>query len=169
MTSVQNSQRKSRSKKQSAEQAIEQMKIKYNHQVLAYHDPKLAHIFSTSCICNVYKFDVEEEKWEKLDCQGTLFVYSRQQQMNENGEVETDPYPYGVMVLNRTSLENFSLGITPTSIANKLGIENMEVTLDDPFIMIATSSGEMFGLWLFYEPDRNSVEQMIQWCLNANI
>ena len=163
----------------------------YNYGVLTLHDPKLAQIFATSSICNVYKYNIDNGEWEKLDCQGTLFVYSRRQDMPTNSsgngkrrrgkkgnasdtqdqqeQQQIDPYSYGLMVLNRLSLENFSLGITPLSVAAKLDLPEMEVKLEDPFIMVEAADGEIYGLWLFHEADRPIVEGMIKWCLNAQI
>lgn len=195
-------QRKSKKSKHSNNnnnnsQSNETSKQAYNYQVLSFHDPKLAQIFATSSICNVYKFNIDSGEWEKLECQGTLFIYSRQlqqqQQQNINANSNTneinnpepnrvadtlssgtidnkvDPYPYGLMVLNRLSLDNFSLGITPDSVAQKYGLPEMEVKLEDPFIMVEAGDGEMYGLWLFHEGDRPLVEGMIKWCLNAQI
>jgi mRNA-decapping enzyme subunit 1 len=216
MPSVQRKSKKSKNSNNNNNnnaQNNETSKQAYNYQVLSFHDPKLAQIFATSSICNVYKFNVDSGEWEKLECQGTLFIYSRQlhqqqqqqQQLdssanakgrsgrnsansnnsniNINSESSTradeanndaadnkiDPYPYGLMVLNRLSLDNFSLGITPDSVATKYGLPEMEVKLEDPFIMVEASDGEMYGLWLFHEGDRPLVEGMIKWCLNAQI
>lgn len=195
----------------------------YNYGVLSLHDPDLAQVFATSSICNVYRYNLELSEWEKLECQGTLFVYSRRQDRSNasnltagsdnkrrtkkqgntntsggNRSVESDgnssdtlslaqqqdqsndqdqsqqnkkqdAYPYGLMVLNRLSLENFSLGITPLSVSTKHNYPEMDVKLDDPFIMIEAADGEMYGLWLFHEEDRPLVQGMIKWCLDAQI
>lgn len=148
-----------------------------NYGVLLLHDPKLAQIFATSSICNVYKYNMNSSEWEKLECQGTLFVYSRRQDMggpnnesNQHGQSQPqDPYPYGIMVLNRLSLENFSLGITPLSISSKYDFPEMDVKLEEPFIMVEATDGGMYGLWLFHEEDRPMVQGMIQWCLDAQV
>lgn len=217
MPSVQRKSKKSKSSNNNSSnntnnaQSNETSKQAYNYQVLSFHDPKLAQIFATSSICNVYKFNIDSGEWEKLECQGTLFIYSRQIQQqqqqqqqidnstnakgrsgrssansstsninsesstsadkgpNDAGDNKIDPYPYGLMVLNRLSLDNFSLGITPDSVARKYGLPEMEVKLEDPFIMVEASDGEMYGLWLFHEGDRPLVEGMIKWCLDAQI
>lgn len=218
----------------------EASKQAYNYGVVSMHDPKLAQIFATSSICNVYKYNVDQDEWEKLDCQGTLFVYSRrqdvqsgnaeadngggesgsgkskrrkkqknnanitatpatttasatdseaqaaellqaiqgggsstaapqeqQQQQQQQPEPESDPYPYGLMVLNRLSLENFSLGIMPHCFAEKYDLPEMDSKLEEPFIMVEGTDGGMYGLWVFQESDREYIQQVIEFCLNA--
>jgi hypothetical protein len=140
----------------------------YNYAVISRHDTKLAQVFFTSAICNVYKFDIEAGEWDKLNCQGTLFIYSRV--ARESSDVgDAKRFPYGLMVLNRLSLDNFILGLTPVSISAKTDEPEMEVELEDPFIMIQAADGAMYGLWLFHEADRSVAETTIAWCLNQQM
>lgn len=196
----------------------ETSKQAFNYGVLRMHDPKLAQIFATSSICNVYKYSMERSEWEKLECQGTLFVYSRQQNVNagaaagatdktqaqgtgkrrkrknpnasqsatptieqqqelqeaapesqpqQQQQPEFDQYPYALTVLNRLSLENFSLGITPLCFSEKYDLPEMDVKLEEPFIMVEGTDGGMYGLWVFHENDRPYIEQVIRFCLDA--
>ena len=67
-----------------------------NHTVLKLHDEQIYQILYTSSICNVYKFDLQDQQWNKVECQGTLFFYKRQDSK------------FGLMVLNRLNLENLA-------------------------------------------------------------
>lgn len=145
----------------------EKSKQAYNYAVLSRHDPKVAQIFFSSAICNAYKFNIEEGEWDKLDCQGTLFIYSRvARDANDVGDAYK--FPYGLTILNRLSLENFTLGISPLCIAQVSGEPEMAVSMEDPFIMVQSADGGMYGLWLFHERDREPVLQTIQWCLDQD-
>lgn len=146
---------------------VDSQKAGYNFAVLQRHDPYLSQLFFTSSICNVYKFSVEDAEWDKLDCQGTLFLYSRAARDGDVGN--TDQYPYGLIVLNRNNADDFSLGIMPLSIAARTGAPEMESKWEDPFIMVQAADGAMYGLWLFTESDRPAVQKTLQWCLNQNL
>jgi mRNA-decapping enzyme subunit 1 len=146
----------------------ESTKISYNYAVLLKHDPYLAQIICSSTICNVYKFNLELAEWEKLNCLGTLFVYSRVAK-TVDAIGDSKKYPYGLIVLNRLNLENFSLGISPVSRSRAASDPEMEVKLEDPFIMVQACDGAMYGLWLFNEADREPVLSTMQWCLSQTI
>lgn len=146
----------------------EEDRQKYNYSVLGRHDPRIYQIFFTSSICNVYKYDLEENQWEKLNCQGTLFIYSRVAR-DPNDIGDTQKYPYALMVLNRLSIENFTLGITPLSLAKEFNDgSEMDINMEDPFIMVQSSDEQMYGLWLFHDQDRERTLTTLQWCLNAD-
>ncbi|CAN6637797.1 mRNA-decapping enzyme subunit 1 [Trichomonascus vanleenenianus] len=137
----------------------------YNYAVLARHDPKIAQVFLTSSICNVYQFDLEDGEWKKLHYQGPMFIYSRAPR-DTNDPGDALKYPYGLFVLNRLGIENFTLGITPTKLTAQSDGQEMQVKYEDPFIMVQASDGAMYGLWLFSEEDRTAVTQTLNWCLN---
>jgi mRNA-decapping enzyme subunit 1 len=136
----------------------------YNYTVISSHDKYLAQIITSSPICNVYKFNIETSEWDKLNCQGSAFIYSRAAKELDSGD--TTKYPYAVIVLNRLNMDDFSLGITPLSVARKTEDLEMEVKYEDPFIMVQGSDGAMYGLWLFNETDRETFRVTIDWCLN---
>lgn len=155
-------------KKSKVKELDDQTRQAYNYAVISRHDSNLAQIFFTSSICNVYKFDIDSGEWDKLNCQGTLFIYSRVAK-DADDVGDSKKFPYGLMVLNRLSLDNFTLGLTPLSISAKSGDPEMEANLTDPFIMIQAADGAMYGLWLFFEQDRPTAVSTISWCLNQSI
>ncbi|ODQ67974.1 PH domain-like protein, partial [Nadsonia fulvescens var. elongata DSM 6958] len=105
----------------------------FNYTVLLRHDPRLAHIFFTSPICNIYKFKVETSEWEKTHYQGTLFIYQRNPIVDSPRLAER--YPFALKVMNRLDSENFTLGLMPTNIVTP-GMNKMNVSLEDTFIMV---------------------------------
>lgn len=146
---------------------VNSARIGYNYAVLSNHDKYLAQIITSSSICNVYKFNIDSAEWDKLNCQGSCFIYSRAPQGSDYGD--TAKYPYGIIVLNRLSMDDFSLGITPLSVAQKTEDLEMEVKYEDPFIMVQGSDGAMYGLWLFNQTDRETFRVTIDWCLKQNL
>jgi hypothetical protein len=143
------------------------LKAGYNYAVLQRHDKHLAQLFFTSSICNVYKFNLEDAEWDKLDCQGTLFIYSRATRDGDIGNTES--FPYGLVVLNRHNSEDFSLGVMPLSVASRKGTPEMEIKWEEPFIMVQSADGAMYGLWIFNEADRPAVQKTLQWCLDQSL
>lgn len=136
----------------------------YNYSVLLRHDPHLAQLFVTSSICNVYRFNIEKSEWDKTNYQGTLFIYSRVEKEGL-GPGNTGIFPYGLMVLNRLSLEDFTLGITPEAISTRQGGPEVAVEMEGNFIMIQAADGVMYGLWVFDETDRQLVLSTLQHCI----
>lgn len=138
-------------------------RLNYNYTVISKLDKYVAQIICSSPICNVYKFNIESGEWDKLNCQGSVFVYSRAAKEDVG---DTLKFPYAVIVINRLNMDDFSVGITPLSIARRTEDLEMEVKYEDPFIMIHGSDGAMYGLWLFNESDRELFRTTIDWCLN---
>lgn len=136
----------------------------YNYSVLLRHDPHLAQLFVTSSICNVYRFNIEKSEWDKTNIQGTLFIYSRVAKEGL-GPGNTGIFPYGLMVLNRLSLEDFTLGITPEVISSRHEGPEVAVEMEGNFIMIQAADGVMYGLWVFDETDRQLVLSTLQHCI----
>ncbi|ANB15419.1 Dcp1p [Sugiyamaella lignohabitans] len=143
-------------------------KQSYNYAVLSRYDPFIAQIICTSAICNVYKFNIEQAEWDKINCQGTLFVYSRAAKSPDNIG-DSQKFPYGLIVLNRLNEYNFSLGVTPLTISKRTGDPEMEFKLEDSFIMAQAADGAMYGLWLFDTKDRETILNTLQWCLSQSM
>lgn len=129
----------------------------FNYSVVSRHDQELSQIFFTSPICEVYQYDSDAGSWNKKDCKGTLFLYSR---------ITHDEYPYAALVLNRQSNDDFKMGITPWATSDKSHLHKMAVELNDNLLVIHASPEEIYGLWLFSEEDRKSCLSLIEWCLS---
>lgn len=164
------------------EEQFQAAKYYLNTHVLRLHDKQLGNIFYTTTVCNIYVFDVETEGWNKSYCQGPLFLYSRITQIkdaendnevfckNEDGTVNYGAFaPYSLMALNRLSLDNFSLAVTPKSIANRLGVETIEIYRDGDFLIVKSPDGIMYGIYLFKEEERKMLLEGIQWCLDVQM
>lgn len=132
-----------------------------NSKVLQRRDSKLSKILLTSPICNVYKYNFSDNDWDRLDVQGPLFVYTRQ---NNDGD-----YPYAAFVMNRLGLEDFYIGLCPKSWSVKHEKAPMRVTLDDPLLMIEECAETTYGLWLFDENDRVKCLKLLEDCLESKV
>ncbi|KAI8369724.1 hypothetical protein BD560DRAFT_330082 [Blakeslea trispora] len=109
---------------------------KLNLEVLKRHDPNISDILDQSAHAVVYKFDTEKTIWEKLGYEGVIFLT----------QGKNAPY-FGLYVLNRLSIENFSLHLTDFE----------EINLTDEFIIYQTSEGVANALWLYEKKDRERI------------
>eukprot|EP00127_Corallochytrium_limacisporum_P004085 Clim_evm30s157 gene=Clim_evmTU30s157 len=85
----------------------------------------------------VYSFKNETGSWEKLDIVGSLFLFQRM----------GNP-PYGLFVLNRQSMQNLIEYVGP----------GFEMSVQDPFMMIRTINGTIYGLWFYEQEDRLRIQ-----------
>lgn len=131
-----------------------------NFNVISRYDPAIKQLVCHTSHCVLYKFNEESEEWVKTDYQGALALYERSSSAISEQEPSPDsqlqqPFKFGIIILNRSSPECFSLGILPES--------GMEVELNDNLIIIRSLSGEIYGLWLFSEEERESLYKTIQY------
>lgn len=171
----------------------ETAKYYLNYGVLALHDSKLGQIFFTTTVCNIYIFDSETEEWNKSYCQGPLFLYSRvvtpQDQENakiksldkNEGEEDDDDgthksnidygsfAPYALIALNRLSPDNFSLAVTPKSIAKKHGVDTVSIYRDGDFLIVQSPDDVTYCIYLYKDEERQSILDGVEWCLNVDM
>ncbi|KAH3902438.1 related to mRNA-decapping enzyme subunit 1 [Saccharomycodes ludwigii] len=85
-----------------------------------------------------------------------------------------DFYNYGLIILNRCNPENFSLAITPNSVINKhklFGKEekqvltNIQIEKNDELLIIKNLLGDVYGLWIYNEEDRETLYTLIKYLL----
>ncbi|KAI5969155.1 DCP1 [Candida margitis] len=131
-----------------------------NFNVISRYDPAIIQLVCHTSHCVLYKFNEESEEWIKTDYQGALALYERSTSSDSEQELSSDSqlqqaFKYGIIILNRSNPECFSLGILPGS--------EMEVELNDNLIIIRSLSGEIYGLWLFSEEERESLFKTIQY------
>lgn len=131
-----------------------------NFNVISRYDPAIKQLVCHTSHCVLYKFNEESEEWVKTDYQGALALYERSTSAGSGQEPSPDshlqqPFKFGIIILNRSSPECFSLGILPES--------GMEVELNDNLIIIRSLSGEIYGLWLFSGEERESLYKTIQY------
>lgn len=161
-------------------EALELYKNTLNHNVIARYDAQVKQLLYSTSHCVIYKFDPAPQEWIKTDYQGTLALYLR----NFSPAVPPRPltrldlqnlFCYGLILLNRHSPENFSIGLLPNHACRTLfphGVENngvreMNVEINDNLIIVKNVLGEIYGLWVFDEDDRQKLYKLIGFCLNG--
>lgn len=78
----------------------------------------------------MYKFSPEANEWEKIQIEGTFFVYTR----------SSHPQ-YGFIVINRLNTNNLIEPIT----------EELEYQDQNPFLLYRNSKGNIYGIWFYGE------------------
>lgn len=160
-------------------------KYNMNYCVLQQHDPKLGQIFYTTTVGSIYIYDNETEEWNKSYCQGPLFLYSRvtdgasnanndnngkNDTLDAEGHADYDKFaPYALMALNRLSMTNFSLAITPRSVAAKHGVETVSIYKDGDFLIVRSPEEVTYCIYLYKEEERKSIIDGVEWCLNVEL
>ncbi|KAG5421911.1 SPT20 [Candida metapsilosis] len=91
-----------------------------NFNVISRYDPAINQLVSHSSHCVLYKFNEESEEWVKTEYQGALALYERnaQNDFEKTSSSESQlqqEFKYGIIILNRSNPECFSLGILPES------------------------------------------------------
>lgn len=75
--------------------------------------------------------------------------------------------------MNRNNPECFSLGLVPNKITqhifpqgvNNMGILSMDVELNGNLIIVKNLLGEIYGLWVFNEAEREKLYRLLEFCL----
>ncbi|KAK9364502.1 hypothetical protein V1509DRAFT_636185 [Lipomyces kononenkoae] len=154
-----------------------------NHTVLARHDPLINDIELTSAHAVLYKFVPDTSAWEKLPCQGVLFVYSRRASTVSNGyyyQNGTDSWEeadeHVLAILNRQSLKSFFLKLEDITDIERLdefvmvrspynAVEPWEVGYED---MTAPKQPDVWGLWIYMSEDRATLEELCRSCISEH-
>ena len=162
------------------QKALDLYKNTLNYNVISRYDAQVKQLLYTTSHCVIYRFEPETQEWVKTDYQGTLALYLR------HFKADVPPRPlceadlqdlfcYGLILLNRLSPENFSIGLLPNNAIKTLfpngvgnnGVREMNVEINDNLIIVKNVLGEIFGLWVFNEDDRRKLFKLIQFCLNG--
>lgn len=173
-----------------------------NFNVIGRYDPKIKQLLFHTPHASIYKWDVERNEWDKLDFQGVLAIYLRDIEgskdsllppveeqnwlvnsstINDNNQANTvlqgrDIYHYGLIILNRSNPENFSLAVIPNSIVNKRKVfnaaedshnplETMGVEMKDDLVIIKSLKHEIYGIWIHTVADRQNVYELLKYLL----
>ncbi|CAO1614460.1 unnamed protein product [Sympodiomycopsis kandeliae] len=123
----------------------------FNIKVLKRHDPQIATIVHSASFVVLYQYDNSTSSWSKTGIEGPMFLYKR----------TISPH-YGMFVLNRNGVENFSVPLTKED----------ELQLTDQFVILRTEEetsleendeGEtIIGVWVFEKDQRQQVGEMMQ-------
>lgn len=175
-------EKKDDQEKISRKKALELYKNTINYNVISRYDPAVKKLLYHTSHSVIYKFDDLTEQWNKTDYQGSLSLYLR------GFQVPAQPgfYPtfqdlqnlfcYGLMLLNRSNPECFSIGLLPNNVTkhyfpqgiNHNGILKMDVELNDTLIIVKNLVGEIYGLWVFNEVDRLKLYKLLEFCLTSD-
>lgn len=144
-----------------------------NFNVVSRYDPKINSVIYSSRHAVAYKFDPETQEWNKLPFQGLLSVYRRANL--EPGAAVPDPHTlgdlcyYGLFILNRTTPQNFVVGITPTQVLRTMNKPVMSVELQGDLVIVQDGEGDVYGIWLFDKGDREKLLLVIQYALDGEL
>lgn len=159
----------------STQDALKLYRNTLNFNVISRYDPAIKQLLYFTSHCVIYKF--QDETWTKTDFQGTLAFYIRDFTMPLGpGSSYQDLqrcFCYGLILLNRSNPECFSLGLLPNVMTrmffpngiNNNGITEMDVELNDNLIIVKNLLGEIYGLWVFNEEDRTKLFKLLDYCL----
>mmetsp|Transcript_6282 Transcript_6282/g.7669 ORF Transcript_6282/g.7669 Transcript_6282/m.7669 type:complete len:256 (-) Transcript_6282:200-967(-) len=114
-------------------------------------DPSITEVIATSSHASMYQFETSAVKWEKIECEGPLFIVKR----------NSDPR-FGLIIANRVGLENFIHGID-----SSFHIELVEPYLIFKSVSNSNESPIIRGLWLSDDNERATIFQVLKKCVKA--
>lgn len=94
-------------------------------------DPYVKEIIDTATHVALYQFNREDNKWEKTEIEGALFIYSR------NGQPQNS-----IIIMNRLNTNNL---VEPV-------VQKLDLQLQSPFLLYRNSRFKIYGIW-FYDKD----------------
>ncbi|KAK6463337.1 hypothetical protein DFJ63DRAFT_114941 [Scheffersomyces coipomensis] len=163
------------------QEALKLYKNTLNFNVISRYDPSIKQLLCSTSYCVIYNFNDESQDWVKSEYQGTLALYLRDFTIPspDHAPQYTDLqnlFCYGIILLNRTNPDCFSLGLLPNKVTehyfpnglNNSDIKEMAVELNDNLIIIRNLLGEIYGLWVFNEEDRAKLFKLLEFCLNGD-
>ncbi|ODV97296.1 hypothetical protein PACTADRAFT_79685 [Pachysolen tannophilus NRRL Y-2460] len=141
------------------------------YNVIGKYDPKITQLVYHTSHSVLYQFNQDSENWDKLEYEGVLSIYSRNQavddkaKMSPNYILNNEIYTYGLMILNRIKTENFCLGL----LSNKNVIDSdMIVEKNDDLIILKNLKDETYGIWIFDKADRENMFNILNVILNQS-
>ena len=170
-----------------SQQTIEIYKQALTFNVIAKYDTAITQLLHISSYCVIYQYDEESEDWVKSSYMGPITIYSRRsywdkfdinadiketEKINVNKIINSkngEYYKFGLMVLNRSQPENFSLGLLGDRYLNNdeiINERNLLIEKSDELIIIRDFEGNAFGFWIFDEKDRDYLYQLLMYCID---
>lgn len=163
-------------------QTIEIYKQALTFNVIAKYDPLITQLLHISSYCVIYQYDEEAEDWVKSSYMGPVSVYARRSVWDKTGKddniarVNVDDilnakqgeyYRFGLLVLNRSQPENFSLGFLGDKYLSQENLDDdrgLLIEKSDQLIIVRDFNGKAFGLWIFDKKDRDYLYQLLMYC-----
>lgn len=172
---------------ESASQTTEIYKQALTFNVVAKYDPAITQLLHISSYCVIYQFDEDAEDWVKSSYMGPVCVYARRSVWDKYSEDISDDkiatvsvddllkakqgeyYKFGLLVLNRSQPDNFSLGFLGDKYLNEDDVveeKNLLIEKSDELIIVRDFNGKAFGLWIFDPKDRDYLYQLLLYCID---
>lgn len=129
--------------------------------VITRYDPNIQHLLYHTSHCQLYQYSSTSSEWTKLEHSGVLALYSRDTVSNQHHSNKDDIYTHGIIILNKTSSENFSLGLLSNSDSLKYGISEIKSENQTDYIIVKNLIGELYGFWVHDENDRIILKSII--------
>ncbi|XKL60410.1 hypothetical protein PGB90_007467 [Kerria lacca] len=97
-------------------------------QVLKRYDRNAIEIIDSAPLAAVYMFNKEQVKWEKLKCEGILFLYQK----------SYEPH-FNLFLLNRINNSHLYQPIN----------HNLKLQIEDSYLLFKNDNDTIFGLWIY--------------------
>jgi hypothetical protein len=114
-------------------------------------DSTVVDIIANASHASMYQFDPSKAKWDKINCEGPLFIVKR------NSDIR-----FGLIIANRLALNSFIHGVD----------SSFHVELVSPYIIFKSKSSEneqpiIRGLWLSEDDERKKMYDILCKCVKA--
>lgn len=116
-----------------------------NHTVLRRYLPSLQHIVAKAPFAVLYTFSPDSGAWEKVGCEGGLFVC----QLAAGSAGAGHGARFKLIILNRKGMDNFTTEL--------ISADDVEVTDEYVILQSTTAAGEpvIHGIWIFDDVDEH--------------
>ncbi|KAH3670831.1 hypothetical protein WICMUC_004800 [Wickerhamomyces mucosus] len=126
--------------------------------VIGRYDPQISQLLYHTSHCQLYKLS-ETFEWEKQEYNGVLAIYSR----IPTSEVNFD---HGLIILNRTSPENYSLGLISNEKSKQLELNEIKIDYQNDYLMIKNLDEDVYGFWIHEVNDRETIYKLVKTLVN---
>merc|ERR1712093_168412 len=116
-------------------------RMAWNLSVLQRKDPHVVRIVGSASFVSLYDFDTEHKRWTKMDCEGCLFLVSRQ----------TAPF-HQLVVLNKMSPDDNVVSV----------VDGTDLEVSSDYLMMNTDSGGIIGYWFYDSQEREMLVLQLQ-------
>ncbi|BET03316.1 Dcp1-like decapping family [Nesidiocoris tenuis] len=112
-----------------------------NVSALKLKDPYFKDILDMATHVALYNYNSDTQSWEKTEVEGAYFIYSRTK----------EPFYYA-LIMNRLNTSDHIEYID----------ENVELQLDEPFILYKNAQGLVHGIWFYDREDCSRISKLIE-------
>lgn len=98
-----------------------------------------------------------------------MALYSRDTTSPGHQPNKDDIYTHGIIILNKSGTENFTLGLLSNEDSQRYGISEVKVEYQTDYIIVKSLVGDVYGLWIHEEKDRIEVKALIDGILQNRV